>query len=416
MSRFDSPPDRRVGDWDAEQLEGLAGTYGTPLYVTDLDRAIENYRRIDSAFTEAADAEVMYAAKANTGQALIGALDDAGARIECAAAGEIQRVLDAGVDPADVQYTAVNPPASDLDGAVELWREEPSLVVTAGAKDTMDRLADRGFDGRLLIRVNPGIGAGHHDKVATGKDAKFGIPADRVPEVAEEASERFDFAGLHAHVGSGILGDDLENHRRALAQVGDLARAVEDRVGSFELLDVGGGYGVPYRPEEKPLDLDRVAKATRDAVGDVDARLAVEPGRYVAADASVVLTRVNTRKETPTSTVIGTDASMCTLLRPTMFDAYHPIRNVTGAGREEEPVTVAGPLCTSADVFCTDRPLARPERGDLLAIGNAGAYGYEFTSTFHSQPRPAEVALEDREARVVRERETVEDLVRLERS
>ena len=411
-----SSPVRRIGDWDAGKLAELADDHGTPLYVTDLDRAAANYRRIDRAFQDAADAEVMYAAKANTGQALIRALYDAGARIECAAAGEIQRVLDAGVDPADVQYTAVNPPDSDLEYAVELWQEEPSLAITAGAEDTMDRLAERGFDGRLLIRVNPGIGAGHHDKVATGKDAKFGIPAERVPEVAERASQEFEFVGLHAHVGSGILGEDLENHRRALAKVGDLAREVEERVGSFELLDVGGGYGVPYRPEEEPLDLDRVAEATRDAVGDVDARLAVEPGRYVAADASVVLTRVNTRKEAPGATVIGTDASMCTLLRPTMFDAYHPIRNVSGEDRDEEPVTVAGPLCTSADIFCTDRPLARPERGDLLAIGNAGAYGYEFTSTFHSQPRPAEVALEDGEARVVRERETVEDLTRLERS
>jgi len=312
-----------------------------------------------------------------------------------------------------MQYTAVNPPARDLDYAVSLWADHPGLTITAGATDTLDRLAARGFDGRLLVRVNPGVGAGHHEKVATGRDAKFGIPRERVPAVVERARDEFDFVGLHVHVGSGILGDDLENHRRAMRTVGDVAR----EVGPFERLDVGGGYGVPYHPDEAPLDLDRVATATREALGDVAAEVALEPGRYVVADASVLLARVNTRKAVPGEgdTVVGVDASLSTMLRPSFFDAYHPIRNLARDARPVEDVAVGGPLCTSADVFCTGRPLARPERGDLLAVGNAGAYGYEFSSNFHSQPRPAEVGLEAGEARVIRERETIEDVTRLER-
>jgi len=405
----DSPPYRHLGDWDAERLRRLADAHGTPLYVTDLDRAAANYRRIDAAFD---DEHVMYAAKANTGRAVLSALLDAGADIECAAAGELHRAVEAGADPDSMQYTAVNPPAADLDYAVSLWRDHPGLTITAGAEDTLDRLADRGFDGRLLVRVNPGVGAGHHEKVATGKDAKFGIPRERVPAVVERARERFDVVGLHAHVGSGILGDDLENHREAMAVVGDLARAVAP----IERLDVGGGYGVPYHPDEAPLDLAAVVAATREALGDVDATVVVEPGRYVVADAAVLLARVNTRKEIPEGdTVVGVDASLGTMLRPSFFDAYHPIRNLAGEARPVEDAAVGGPLCTSADVFCTGRPLARPERGDVLAVGNAGAYGVEFTSNFHSQPRPAEVGVVGGEARLIRERETVEDLARLER-
>jgi len=402
-----SPPVRRLSDWDHDRLVRLAGEYGTPLYVVDLDRVRENYRRFASAF---ADAHVMYAAKAHTGRAVLGALLDANADIECAAAGELKRAIQAGADPNTLQYTAVNPPEADLDYAVGLAADNPGLTITGGARDTFDRLEARGYDGRVAIRINPGIGTGHHEKVATGTDAKFGIPYEQVPEVATDVRERFDLVGIHSHAGSGVLHDDLDDHCRAIAKVAEMARTV----GDLEFVDVGGGFGVPYRETEEPLDVAVVARRVREAVGDLDARLALEPGRYVVADAELILTEVNTRKEAPATTVIGVDASLATLIRPAMFGSYHPIRNVSAPGRDPEPVSVGGPCCTSADVFCTDRPVARPERGDLLAIGNAGAYGYELANQFHSQPRPAEVAIEGDEERIVRRRETLEDVTRVE--
>jgi diaminopimelate decarboxylase len=427
MSQLDaSPPARRLADWDADRLIDLADDYGTPLYVTDLDRVRENYDRFAAAFDAATDgnANAMYAAKANTGRAVLRTLDDAGATIECAAAGELERALRADVDPEDLRYTAVNPPAVDLDYVVDRWTSTPSLTVTVGAADTMERLAVRGFDGRLAIRVNPGIGTGHHEKVATGKDAKFGVPADEVTDLAARARERFDLVGLHMHVGSGVLQDDLDDHCRAVGRLADVAREVGVDGGDadddgLEFVDVGGGFGVPYREDEAPLDVRAAAERVVDALGDLPdrgVRVDLEPGRYVVADASVILGRVNTRKETADATVIGIDASMTTLIRPAMFDSYHPIRNLSGdgEGRDSEPVAVGGPICSSADVFATDRPLARAERGDVVAIGNAGAYGYELASQFHSQPRPAEVALSDGEARVVRRRETIDDVVRVE--
>ncbi|MFB6175991.1 MAG: diaminopimelate decarboxylase, partial [Halobaculum sp.] len=236
----------------------------------------------------------------------------------------------------------------------------------------------------------------------------------RVAEVAADLRGRFELVGLHAHVGSGVLTEELDDHCRALGTVADIAREVGDE--ELEFVDLGGGFGVPYREEEEPLSMPEVGENVRAAVGDLDAQLVLEPGRYVVADSEVILTRVNTIKEAPATTVVGVDASLATLIRPAMFDAYHPIRNVTAPERASEPVSVGGPCCTSADVFCTDRPIARPERGDLLAIGNAGAYGYELANRFHSQPLPAEVGIEDGAVRVLRERETLDDVTRLERA
>ena len=411
-----NPAVRRLDDWDAERLRALRAAHGSPLYVLDLNRVRENYRRLDAAFP---DADVRYAAKANTLGRTMAALAEEGAGIECASAGETARALDAlaGVvdDPgARVQYTAVNPPDADLDTAVELWNQFPALTITVGAADTLDRLAERGYDGRLCLRVNPGVGAGHHEKVRTGADAKFGVPYDRATDqLADAAGRGFDAVGIHAHAGSGISGEDLSNHRDLVARMGDLAR---DAPVDLEFVDVGGGFGVPYRPDEEPLDLDAVADATREALAEVDAELAIEPGRYLVADAGVLLTDVNTVKETAETTVVGVDAGMTTLLRPAMYDAYHHLRNLApdAADRETVAQTVTGPICESADVFCTDRDLPAAERGDTLAVGNAGAYGYEMASQYNSRPRPATVTLTDGEASLARRRETLADLTRLE--
>lgn len=401
---------RRLADWDGARLAELAAEHGTPLYVQDLERVRENYRRMADAFPEG---QVMYAAKANTASAVLKTLVEAGAGIECASAGEVERALSAECPPERVQYTAVNPPAADLDYAVEVTHKHPELTITAGARDTIDRLAERGFSGRLCLRVNPGVGAGHHEKVSTGANAKFGVPIERAPELLAEADERgFDVVGIHAHAGSGISGEDLAAHRELVSRMGELARETDI---DLEFVDVGGGFGVPYREDETPLDLDSVADATREALGAVDATLIVEPGRYLVADAGVLLTRVNTVKPAGDERVVGVDAGMTHLARPAIYDAHHAIRSLADAGdRETVEATVTGPICESGDVFGS-YALANPARGDLLAIGNAGAYGYEMASQYNSRPRPATVVIEEEKSAVDRRRETVADVTRLER-
>ena len=423
----DDPSVRRVSDWDAATLRELADVHETPLYVQDLDRVRENCGRLRAAFP---DADVRYAVKAHTGQAVLEAVRDAGLDAECASAGEVDRALAAGFDGARLHYTAVNPPARDLDYVAGVAETDPALTVTVGAVDTLDRLAERGYDGRVCVRVNPGVGAGHHEKVTTGGAAKFGVPYDRAAEVAREAAERFEVVGVHAHAGSGIDPDQLDSHRELVARMGELARELTDPDDAgvapldLEYVDVGGGFGVPYREDAPALDLPAVADATRDAVAPLPegVELAVEPGRYVVADAGVLLTRVNTVKPTPDEAVVGVDAGMTDLLRPAMYDAYHPIRNLGGAEgepavdeREATPVTVAGPICETGDTLAKDRAIAAPARGDRLAVGVAGAYGYEMASQYNSRPRPAEVALDDGSVTTTRRRETLGDLLTVER-
>ncbi|WP_126662838.1 diaminopimelate decarboxylase [Haloterrigena salifodinae] len=449
----DSPAIRRLADWDATRLESLVGDYGSPLYALDLERVRENYRRLAAAFP---DAEIMYAVKANALGDVLETLHEEGAGLECASAGEVKRALAAaeasdrgGGSGADIHYTAVNPPARDLDWVVDAWEDHPELTITVGAEDTIDRLEERGYDGRLCLRVNPGIDAGHHEKVKTGAAAKFGVPIERAVDVLADAADRgFDVVGVHAHVGSGVSSDQLDDHRAFVARMGDLAREVNEALlasesrtgseatretsealdGSLEFVDVGGGFGVPYREDEAPLDLEAVAEATREALGEVDARLTIEPGRYFVADAGVLLTEVNTVKEARDTLAVGVDAGMTTLLRPAMYDAYHPIRNLTAdieaetdepsdSGRETVPQTIAGPICESGDVFCSDRELPASRRADVLAIGNAGAYGYEMANQYNSRPRPASVVIDgdgDDAVRLARRRETFDDVTRVE--
>jgi diaminopimelate decarboxylase len=374
---------------------------------------------------------------------LLETVHDEGAGVECASVGEVVRALDADVPGDELHYTPVNPPAGDLDTVVELWRDgvADGITVTAGAEDTVTRLGERGYDGRLCVRVNPGVGAGHHEKVRTGADAKFGVPMDRAASVAELAvAAGMDVVGVHAHAGSGILGtDEFDAHLEMVGHLADVARELDDAF-DVEFVDVGGGFGVPYREDEDALDFDDLATRIEDAVADVDARLVVEPGRYLVADAGVLLADVNTVKETPETTVVGIDAGMTTLARPAIYDSYHALRNLSagddgrgnvratrggdgrgdvratrgGDGRGDVRATVTGPICESSDVFATDRLLPDPRRGDVLAVGNTGAYGYEMASTYNSRPRPASVVLSDDEATLARRREPLSDLTTLE--
>jgi diaminopimelate decarboxylase len=408
----ENPPVRRLADWSATRLRDLAGEHGTPLYVIDIERVRENAARLRAAFP---NADIDYAVKANARKPVLDAIAEAGFGAECASAGEVVRACEAGF--ADVRYTAVNPPERDLDRVVEL-ADEHDITITIGALDTLDRLEERGWSGTVYVRVNPDIGAGHHAKVRTGTDPKFGIPVARAADAAIEAEERgFTVEGVHAHAGSGILdGEDLAAHRALVERVSEFADEIADAGIAIDAVSIGGGFGVPYRETEAPLDLDALARATRETFS-AEAQLGIEPGRYLVADAGVLLTHVNTVKPTPNTTVVGVDAGMTTLARPALYDAHHAIRSLAADVEERETVetTVAGPVCESSDVLGRDRTLPAPARGDLFAVGNAGAYGYEMASTYNSRPRPAVVALDGANGELCVRRETIADLGRLER-
>jgi diaminopimelate decarboxylase len=408
----ENPPVRRLADWSATRLRDLADEHGTSLYVIDIERVRENAARLRAAFP---NADIDYAVKANARKPVLDAIAEAGFGAECASAGEVVRACEAGFS--DVRYTAVNPPERDLDRVVEIT-DEHDITITIGALDTLDRLEERGWSGTVYVRVNPDIGAGHHAKVRTGTDPKFGIPIGRATDAVIDADERgFTVEGIHAHAGSGILdSEDLAAHRALVERLSELAGEIPDAGIAIDAVSIGGGFGVPYRDSETPLDIDALAQTTREAFS-VDARLGIEPGRYLVADAGVLLTHVNTVKSTPETTIVGVDAGMTTLARPALYDAFHEIRSLAADVEERETVeaTIAGPVCESGDVLGRDRALPAPERGDLFTIGNVGAYGYEMASTYNSRPRPAVVALDGADSVLCVRRETIADLGRDER-
>jgi diaminopimelate decarboxylase len=383
-------------DIDAETLCQVADIHGTPTYVTSAATVRDRYATLRDAFP---DARLQYAAKANTNPRLLRLLREQGAKLDTVSLGEVVAGERAGFEGSDMMYTSYAPSPEELREVVER-----GVLVNVDSPSQMDTVIGAGAD-RAGVRVNPGVGAGHSDDVVTGgKGARFGVS----PEEAAALYERALDAGvepvcLHAHIGSGFL--DTEPLVRATERMCEITRSLPV---TPEYVDIGGGLGVPYRDEEEPLDVSELGEEVRDTF-DVDATIVVEPGRYLVADSTVLVTRVNTVGDG----VVGVDAGFNVLLRPAMYDAYHAVTNVSRS-HEDAPVSeydIAGPICESGDYLGHDREIAEPREGDILAFHTTGAYGYVMASRYNSRPLPAEVMV-DEEAELVREREDVNEQFR----
>jgi len=393
----------------------LAERFDTPLYVLSEARIRENYRRLHRALTRHYQKiRIYYAAKANTGLSVLKILEGEGSYLDAVSPGEVSLALKAGFSPERILFTGTSVRDDELRSLLD-----SRVTVNVDSLSQLDRLLRMARPELVSVRVNPEVGAGHHEHVITaGRDSKFGVwEADAVKayRAAREAGvERF---GIHMHIGSGILTVEpfLLAAERLLAVAGD----VHKRVGvDFEFVDFGGGLGVPYRPGEEELDLDlfseRALSLFRRRAGEYglgEPSFCVEPGRYIVADAGVLLTRVNTVKATPYRKFLGVDAGFNTLIRPAMYGSYHHIVVANKLSQPDaEAYDVAGPLCESGDMLARDRRLPEVEEGDLLAVLNAGAYGFAMSSQYNSRPRAAEVLVKDGKYALVRERETIDDL------
>ena len=375
----------------------LAERHGTPLYVTDAGVMRDRWGRLRAAFPEA---EIHYAAKANTNPAILRVLREEGAGLDAVSEGEVVAGLRAGFPPEAITYTGVFPSDGELEAVLARGTR-----LNADSEHDLERIARTAPGREIGLRINPGVGAGHHEHVVTGGPAaKFGISATRIAGAWRRATDLgLRPAGLHMHIGSGISEPDVV--REALAR---LARALGEVAAAGpppRFADIGGGIPVPYLPGEAPADLAALAAAVEDALGR-ELRLVLEPGRYLVAESTVLLARVTGVKEG----YVGVDAGFHTLLRPALYGARHHVSNVTRPGAERVRVDVAGPLCESGDLLARGRSLPRPEPGDLLAVHTAGAYGYSMASRYNSRPLPAEVLVDGRDVRLVRERESLEDL------
>jgi diaminopimelate decarboxylase len=412
------PLENRNGELyvDGVSARELAETFDTPLYVISEKRIRENYGRLHNALSRNYQkTRIYYAAKANSNLSVLEILEAEGAHLDAVSPGEVSIALTAGFTPERILFTGTSVRNDELK-----FLMDSNVTVNVDSLSQLDRLLSMAAPSLLSVRVNPEIGAGHHNHVITaGKHSKFGVweeDALKAYETAKKAGvERF---GIHMHVGSGVL--DVEPFVLALEKLLGVAKRVHDQVGvEFEFIDVGGGLGVPYKPEDKELDLtlfsDTVLAVFKRRIGEYSLDkpfFCVEPGRYLVCDASVLLTAVNTVKITPFKKFVGVDAGFNTLIRPTMYGSYHHVLVADKLGSsEEETYDVVGPICESGDVLARDRRLPKIEEGDLLAVLNAGAYGFAMSSQYNARPRAAEVLVKNGKYALVRKRESLEDLL-----
>ncbi|MEF2280136.1 diaminopimelate decarboxylase [Deinococcus sp. YIM 134068] len=367
-------------------LHAAADRFGTPLYVYDAAEMDAALARVRGAF---GDARAFYAMKANPNLTLLSRLRVAGVGFECVSAGEIARAEHVGAWGDDL---IVNGPAKS--------REEYAAGGRLGATFVVDREEEVGLlppGSRALVRVNPALEVSTHDHLATGAaGSKFGVTLAQATGVLRALREGGHHAlGLHVHIGSAIR--DAGDFGAAFARLADL-RA---HTGEVEVLDVGGGWGLD-------ADLPGIARAARAAADVFGARLWVEPGRYLVARAGTLLTRVVGTKRTGRNFLL-VDAGMTELLRPMLYGAEHPVTALWN-GERAEVWDVAGPACESGDLLARDVTLPAPTPGDLLAVGDAGAYGAAMSGTYLTRSRPAEALWEGGEWRPIRRRERPEDV------
>ncbi|MDK2988923.1 MAG: diaminopimelate decarboxylase [Methanoculleus sp.] len=405
----------RIGEHDTVDL---AGRFGTPLYVTDEERIRENFRRLSGALTaHYPKVRILYAAKANGNLAIFKTVASQGAGADVFSAGEVALALAAGMRPESLLFNGSSKTPADLALAVE-----KGIRVSVDSPDELrqlDRAAgEAGTTVDIAFRVNPAIDAPTHPKIATGlATSKFGIPAGEILNAYREAvaAEHINPVGIHCHIGSQILA--VEPFAREVEVLIDLARDLLDIGVEPSFIDIGGGLGIPYRretdraptPEEYAEAVMPVfLKGIRDL--GIEPELWVEPGRWLIGDSTILLTRVNSVK-TAHKTFANVDAGFNLLVRPTMYDSYH---EVVAANKADAPAvreySVTGPICETGDILAKDRMLPDLEAGDLIAVLDAGAYGFAMSSQYNSRPRCAEVLLAGEKAALMRRAETIDDL------
>lgn len=393
-------------------LSDVAEAVGTPVYVYSRSDILESAR----AFTEASfsitdgRALVCYAVKANGNPTLLRLLGEAGLGADVTSGGELFLACHAGIDPRRIIFSGVGKKsveiAEALTAGIRAIHVESEMELSAVAVEA-ERL---GVVAPVGVRVNPNISAETHPYISTGLTGhKFGVPRDVAVAIlrAAETNPWLRPVGLAAHIGSQIT--DLEPFRQAATFLVDLGREMRAGGINLEYIDAGGGLGIDYQVDAPEAGdwLEVVgSQVTREGFG-----LVVEPGRSIVGRAGILLTRVIYTKDQGTKHFVIADAGMTDLIRPTLYQAYHPVQPVVENEQNSQVVDLVGPICETSDFLARERSLPPVVRGDLLAILHAGAYGYAMSSNYNGHLRPAEVLVEGAAFRVIRRRQVYEDLI-----
>ncbi len=401
-----------AGTCEGVDLASLAQREGTPLYVYSA-AAIRSRLRALQAALAGLDAGVCYAVKANSNGAILALMAEEGAGADIVSGGELWRSLRAGIPAERIVFSGVGKSAGEIAQALDAGVARFNIESRAELELLEAIASARGQVARAAVRINPDVDALTHAKISTGKsENKFGVSiaeargwfaqADRWPAV------RLD--GLHMHIGSQIL--SLEPVRQALQRMAGFWRELDAAGHRIASIDVGGGLGVRYREGERPIDAADYVAEIRRALDGFPGRILLEPGRYLVAEAGLLLSRVLLEKTGEARRFLVLDAAMNDLLRPSLYDAWHDIVPL-GAAAARAPVEydVVGPVCETGDTFAQGRTMPRCEAGDLVAILGAGAYGASMASTYNSRPLAAEVLVDGDRYAVVRRRQTLDEMI-----
>ena len=408
--------------------EKIAREVGTAVYVYSKATLLHHYRQVADAF-KPVNATICYSIKSCGNINLCKVLADAGCGFDVTSGGELYRALAAGGDPKSIIYAGVG--KTDQEIVEALGAGIAAFNIESEAEiENIDRLA--GSLGKKAIgalRINPDVDPKTHVKTTTGKkETKFGVDIDRAEKFFGHyrGLKNLKLAGVHLHIGSPVY--EIQPYVDAVTKATALIDRLRERGHTIEWLDLGGGFAVNYKNPSQALPVTEHAKALLPLLAEKPYHIALEPGRYIVGNAGILLTRVLYRKSGGSKQFVIIDAGMNDLIRPTLYDSYHfiwPVRpdpaNVLSSRDEQRPpvngevVDVVGPICESGDYLAKDRPLPRTQRGDLLAVFTAGAYGFAMSSNYNNRPRVPEVLVDGNAYKVIRRRETYEDLVAAER-
>lgn len=392
-------------------LATIAAQTGTPTYVYSKTVLLSNLELFQGAFPEI-ECQICYSVKSCSNLSILNLLASRGVGADIVSGGELFRAMKAGIDPKKIVYSGVGKTADEIRMALRSGirmfniESEPELELISRIAVEEKRIAP------IAFRVNPDVDAKTHQKTTTGKkENKFGVPWEQAVDLYLKANNlpNINPVGIDVHLGSPIF--TLEPYQAALERLTGLILELREKGVPIQTLDIGGGYAIVYNNEE-PFTPVQFANLITPFLKKTGCRLIIEPGRFIAGNAATLLTRVTYVKKTPTKTFYICDAGMNDLIRPAFYDSYHRITPVQVApGAAVQKVDVVGPICESSDCFAKDREIEEVKEGDLLAIMSAGAYGFAMSSQYNSRPRSCEVLVDGESFRVIRKRETYEDLI-----
>ncbi|MFV0504915.1 MAG: diaminopimelate decarboxylase [Lachnospirales bacterium] len=397
-------------DIDVFQLEEQ---YGTPLYIYN-EEILRNRCRDLKNLVPYKNFSVNYSAKANSNLSFLKIVKEEGLNVDAMSPGEIFVEMEAGFKPEQIFYISNNVSKEEMQYAIDR-----GIMISIDSLSQLEQYGQINPNSKVAIRFNPGVGAGHSDKVITGgKKTKFGVNMEYIPEVKKIlAKYNLTLEGINQHIGSLFM--DGQPYIDSLHSIKTIVSAFD----SINFVDLGGGFGVPYHKEddESPIDLKdlstKVNKFMEDLSNEVGRNLhfKIEPGRYISAECCVLLGKIHSTKYNGDNKYVGTDLGFNTLQRPVMYDSHHSVEVYTKnkEKRKIEPVNLVGNICESGDIMATNRNLPEMKVGDLVAVMDAGAYGYCMASNYNNRLRPAEVLItKDGNVKLIRERDTLQDLIK----